>query len=306
MRWIEVQVKTDPEAAEAVADTLSRYASGGVAIQAGPEGLASGLVAVTVYLPFDDSLSANKRSIEDALWHLGQIRPIANPSYRPVVESDWAEVWKERFRVLHIGRRLVVRPTWLDHLPQDGEIVIVLDPGLAFGTGLHPTTQMCLSTIEAIVRSGDSALDLGTGSGILAIAAAKMGATVHALDNDPVAVRTAQANAQANGVEGRVQIEVGSLQQVHGRKFDIVAANILAKVVIDMLHEGLRSCLNRKGTLIASGILEEQQSEVITALQDAGLLVVERHQTDDWVCLVSTPPADAPDASCSGRRCARV
>ena len=286
MEWLEVSVTADNEAAEAVAEVLSRYAYRGVAIEAGPEGWNSGPVVVRAYLPADGELWADKRRIEEALWHLGQIRPVSVPAFRPVAEEDWAEAWKERLNVLHVGQHIVVRPSWRDYEPTPEDVVIQLDPGMAFGTGLHPTTQMCLVVLEEFTRPGAAVLDLGTGSGILAIAAAKLGAgRVLAVDNDPVAVRAARDNVIANGVQGAVRVVCGSLEQVSG-SYGLVAVNILARVIVEMMQEGLAARVCPGGKLIAAGIIADQELEVVAALDQEGLMLVERQQRGDWVSLV--------------------
>jgi len=287
MEWLEISVTVDSEAAEAVAEVLSDYAYRGVAIEAGPEGWNAGPVVVRAYLPADDQLKANRRRVEEALWHLGQIRPISGPIFRPVAEKDWAEAWKERLQVLRVGRHILIQPSWLDCAPAPDDIVIQLDPGMAFGTGLHPTTQMCLAALENLISPGAGVLDLGTGSGILAIAAAKLGAgRVLAVDNDPVAVETAQGNVADNGVPSVVSVQCGSLAQVSGC-YDLVVVNILARVIVDMAREGLAAHVRPGGRLVAAGIIEDQEPEVVAALEDEGLTLVERQQADDWVCLIT-------------------
>ncbi len=285
MDWLEVSVETTGEGAEAVAEVLSRFAPRGVALEAGPEGFGAGLVAVRAYLPADDQLPRTRRRVEEALWHLGQILPIPPPSFRIVAETDWAEAWKQHLTVLHVGRRLVIRPSWLPYIPAEGEVVVELDPGMAFGTGTHPTTQMCLLALEDWVRPGARVLDLGTGSGILAIAAAKLGARrVLALDTDPQAVLVARENVSRNGVADRVRVARGSLAQAIGR-FDVVVVNILARVLIEMAEQGLARRLAREGRLIVAGLLAGQEEEVRDAFQRAGLAVVGRRQVEDWVAL---------------------
>lgn len=285
MEWLELSVMVSSEAAEAVAEVLSRYAPQGVAIEAGPQGIAAGPVTVRAYLPVDEQLADTRRRAEEGLWHLGQILPIPEPTFRKVAETDWAEAWKAQLRVLHIGQRTVVRPSWLPYSPAEGEIVIELDPGMAFGTGLHPTTQMCLLALEEHVRPATRVLDLGTGSGILAIAAAKLGAaTVLALDNDPQAVAVAQQNIHHNGVADRVQVQTGSLDQATGH-YDLIAVNILAQVIIEMLADGLGARLAESGLLVLAGLLAEQEQKVVDALGRAGLTVCGRRQVEDWVGL---------------------
>jgi ribosomal protein L11 methyltransferase len=294
MEWLEVSVLVETEVAEAVAEVLSRYAQRGVAIEAGPAGWSAGPVSVKAYLPADDALQATRRQVEEALWHLGQIRPIPAPTFRPVAETDWVEAWKERLNVLHVGRHVVIRPSWREYTPLPGDLVIQLDPGMAFGTGLHPTTQMCLVALEEWVGPDTEVLDLGTGSGILAIAAARLGARdVLAVDNDPEAVKTARENVAANAVEGPVSVVPGSLAEVTGN-YDLAVANILANVIVQMMQEGLAARIRPGGRLIATGILADQEPEVVAALEQEGLTLVERQQRDDWVCLVARQ-----DYSCS-------
>ncbi|RME33932.1 MAG: 50S ribosomal protein L11 methyltransferase [Thermoflexia bacterium] len=285
MDWLEVSVETTGEGAEAIAEVLSRFASRGVAIEAGPEGLATGLVVVRAYLPVDDELPETRRRLEEALWHLSQILPIPEPSFRIVAEEEWAEVWKAHYPVLHLGKHLVIRPSWLSYTPGEGEVVIDLDPGMAFGTGTHPTTQMCLLALEEHVRPGMRVLDLGTGSGILAIAAAKLGAAyVLAVDNDPQAVAIARQNVRRNGVADRVQVVGGSLPQARGL-FDLVVVNILAKVILEMLEQGLAARLKPAGRLILAGFLKSQEEEITRTLGRVGLQVVAQREIDDWITL---------------------
>lgn len=287
MEWLEVSVDVEAEVAEAVAEVLSRYAKGGVAIEAGPEGWHAGPVFVRAYLPVNNELRAKKREIEEALWHLGQIRPVPEPSFRSVAEKDWEEAWKKRLKVLRLGERIVIQPSWLDYDPRPEDIVIRLDPGLAFGTGLHPTTQICLRALEDFVRPGMEVLDLGTGSGILTIAAAKLGAArVLAVDNDPQAVGVARNNVIDNAVRDRVRVEEGSLPDVSG-SYDLVVVNILAWVIVELIEEGLAERLRRDAVLITAGITIDSASEVIAALKRGGLELIDQRQQDDWVSLLA-------------------
>ena len=287
MEWLEISLAVENETAEAIAGVLSFYVPHGIAIEAGPDGWNAGPVIVRAYLPADENLPANRRRIEEALWHLGQIRPIPTPTFRTLAEEDWAETWKERLSVMHIGQHLVIRPLWLEYTPAPGDIVIQLDPGMAFGTGLHPTTQMCLVALEELVRPGMDVLDLGCGSGILAIAAARLGAgRVLAVDNDPIAVKTAQENAVANGVQETVRVVHGSLAEAE-ESYDLVAANILAAVIVKMAQEGLARRVRPGGILVATGILGGQETEVVEALERGGLTLAEQRRVEDWVCLLA-------------------
>jgi ribosomal protein L11 methyltransferase len=253
--------------------------------------LCSGPVVVRAYLPADDQLPSNRRRVEEALWYLGQIRPVAEPIFRSIAETDWSEAWKEKLTVLHIGEHIVIRPSWREYAPAFGDVVIELDPGQAFGTGLHPTTQVCLVALEELVSPGVEVLDLGTGSGILAIAAAKLGARrVLAADTDSVAAEAARANAVANHVSERVTVVRGSLAEITGH-YDVVVVNILLRVILQMLDDGLSRRLRPGGILVLAGVLADQEAQVLAAVNRDGLHLVRRWESDDWVGLALSSPA---------------
>ena len=316
MDWLEIAVGVDAETAEAVAEALSRYVSNGVAIEQlardiapgpdwSPDGPLEPGVIVRGYLQLDAEAGTKRRQIEEALWHLRQIAPMREPAFRQVKQSDWESAWKEHYHVARVSGRFVIKPSWRDapRQPQPDDVVLELDPGLAFGTGLHPTTQMCLRAIEAHMPPGARALDLGAGSGILAIAAAKLGAaSVLALDIDPLAVEVARENAARNGVAGLVRVEAGSLEDlkkpgaepsgVHLAEastpamFDFALVNILAKTIIQLCDEGLAQIISPAGVVAFAGLIDTQEDEVRGALARAGLVVIERAQDKDWVGLV--------------------
>jgi ribosomal protein L11 methyltransferase len=244
-------------------------------------------VVVRAYLPADDELWTKKKGIQEALWHLGQIRPIAEPSFRPVAEEDWTEAWKKRLKVLRIGEHIVIQPSWLDYRPEPEDVVIQLDPGMAFGTGLHPTTQLCLRALEEYIRPGTEVLDLGTGSGILAIAAARLNARhVLAVDHDQQAVKVARDNVATNQLQGTVRVRQGSLSDVSGM-YDLVMINILARVIVGMVQEGLSERMRPNGVLITAGITVDKVSDVVVAFERGGLELVDQRQEGDWVSLVA-------------------
>lgn len=318
------------EAAEAVADVFARFAPEGVAIEAtqiettpDDAGRAIGPVIVRAYLPADSKLEAARAGLEEALWHLGQILPLPAPSYQTVAETNWAEAWKVNFHPLRLGRRLMIVPAWLNPPLQPEDIPIRIDPGMAFGTGTHPTTQLCLAAVEKHLRPGQSVLDLGTGSGILAVAAAKLGAAgaslssarrrpssggadayhagtlgagaILAVDIDPEAVRVARENAALNGVAERILIEQGSLAEILAARFifqaaDLVVANILARVIVELLEQGLDRTVNPGGLLIVSGILDSQAYQVRAAFQANGLNILAQEQLEDWVAIIARRP----------------
>jgi ribosomal protein L11 methyltransferase len=303
MNWLEVSLVVNGEAAEAVADVLARFAPEGVAIEAtqiestpDDEGHAVGPVRVRAYLSADDELDAMRGQLEEALWHLGQLLPLPEPRYQPIANADWSESWKANFQPIRAGRRLMIIPAWLYESFANGsqaapsDIPIVMDPGMAFGTGTHPTTQLCLGAIERHLTPGVEVLDLGTGSGILAIAAAKLGAgPIWALDIDAEAVRVARENVALNGVADRVRVQQGSVAEALQASYHapFVVANILARVINDLLAQGLAHAVTPGGLLVVSGILDSQAYEVRAGLQRHGLTLLAQEQIEDWVALIA-------------------
>ncbi|PJF42127.1 MAG: 50S ribosomal protein L11 methyltransferase [Candidatus Thermofonsia Clade 1 bacterium] len=300
MRWIEVTLETDGEAAEAVAEVLRRYGHQGVAIeQVGfyietwedevppPERLA-----VRAYLPEDERAEAMKAQLEEALYQLNRLYSAVptKPTYRVIDEQDWAEAWKAHYQPLRIGERILVRPLWIEVESAPEDVVIALDPGMAFGTGTHPSTQLVLEAAEALLPGlqGAQVLDLGCGSGILAIGAAKLGAGhVRAVDTDPAAVRITLENAAANGVQDKISAALGSLELLlnNGEKFDLALVNILAKVIIAMCHQRLGEIIKPNGIAVFGGIIVEQAAEVEAALRGTGLMPYKRRTSGDWVVI---------------------
>jgi ribosomal protein L11 methyltransferase len=206
-------------------------------------------------------------------------------------EEDWANAWKAHFRVHKVGTRVVIKPSWQSYAVAAEEVVVELDPGMAFGTGLHPTTRTCLEALEKHLTPEMNVLDLGTGSGILAIAAAKLGAaSVLAMDIDPVAVKTARANVRINRVQRKVKVRRGTLPLPHpDHKSDLILANIIAKVIMELAH-ALITALKPGGILIASGIIQEHQAEVENHLLLTGALPLGAIREGDWLTLVYQAP----------------
>ncbi len=297
MYWLEISVVTDGEAAEAVAEVLRPYgySQGVVLEQLGdasnpdPDALEP-IVTVKIYLPQQDDQPSLRRKIEETLYHLNRLYPVPQPNYRKLMEEDWANAWRKNYRPFRVGRRLWIQPSWQKIDVADiGDIVITLDPGMAFGTGLHPTTQMCLRALEENVAPGSRVLDIGTGSGILAIAAAKLGASrVLALDNDYQATKTAYQNAVQNGVKKNLEIFQGTLPAIRATtKWDIVLVNILAPVIVSLTAENdLLGFIPEDGRVILSGIIEDQVGMVQNAIENAGGVTGNKLTVRDWVCIV--------------------
>ena len=301
--WLEVSLVVDGELAEAVAEVLARYIPAGVVIEstavyAGPEdenGQAVGPLRVCGYLAMDEQLEETRRKIEEGLWYLGRITPLPAPVFKPFEEVNWVEAWKQHYHPIPVGEGLMIVPAWMD--PETGgRLPVRIDPGMAFGTGTHPTTQLCLALTETYfqkVGTPRQVLDIGCGSGILAVAALKLGAG-HALgvDIDPLAMEASSQNAALNGVSEGLELGVGSVAEVRQGTFslqqgELVFANILAPVLVRLLDEGLGELVVPGGWLVLSGILAEQSPEVEAALSRHGLNLLERCQSGDWVALAA-------------------
>lgn len=294
-QWIEVSLRVDGESAEAIAEVLGRYGHQGVSLEQAdivPDTWdevdlppAQNLI-LRAYFPDDARAGTTKSQLEAALGHMRRLYPMPEPVYRLLREDDWAQAWKAHYQPLRIGRRLLIRPRWIDVAPADGDIVIALDPGMAFGTGTHPTTQLCLQALERVIQPGQVALDLGCGSGILSIAAVKLGARrLLALDIDAIAVAATRDNAIYNDVAKRITAQQGSLDSVRSaaRRFDLLIVNILARVIIQLAEQGLGEIVRPGGTALFSGIIDEQADEVAAALDRAGLSIVARQRHGDWL-----------------------
>jgi ribosomal protein L11 methyltransferase len=299
--WLEVSVQVDGEAAEVVSEVFNRYGHGGAVIEEAiseTDEAVGETLTVKVYLPFENGQAAGQREIEEALWHLSQLYPIPLPQFRHLSEEDWAHAWKKHYRVLRVGQRIVVKPSWQAYTPRPDDVVIELDPGMAFGTGLHPSTRLCLVALEKRLIPGMRVLDVGTGSGILAIAAAKLGADlVLALDIDPIAVKAAKANVAVSEVEHIVNVEPGSWPtlELYPQAFDVVLVNILAETIVELLNEGLVHCLRGAGLIVVSGLIESREAMVVEALGAQGVDIVERLREKDWVALVGNRTLLAAD-----------
>ncbi|MBX3011932.1 MAG: 50S ribosomal protein L11 methyltransferase [Caldilineaceae bacterium] len=310
---IEIAVDVDDEAAEAVSELFNRYNGGGYDDdnEAGEAGGGGAVIEVTGIDDFGNPIPDKyrvvvktyvkpgqrgeqiKQQLEEGLWRLGLLYPIPEPQIRVVQEEDWATAWKKFYKPLRIGQRVVLKPTWEAFTANQDDIVIHLDPGMAFGTGMHPTTRLCIVALEEVVHPGDTVLDLGTGSGVLAFVAAQLGASsVLATDIDPLAVRVARENAQLNQIsEQLLAIDLSSVPAGMPGRFQVIVANILAEVLVGLFESKyantpLAEPLAPGGTLILSGILAEKAEMVLQAAARYGLQLVDQKQEGDWVALV--------------------
>ena len=239
------------------------------------------------YLPVDAQLPERKQAIEEGVWHLRQIGGVGEPSTRTLAEQDWANAWKEHFPVLRIGKRFVVRPSWRAYEPRPGDRVIHLDPGMAFGTGLHPSTELCMLFMEELDLTGLTLLDIGAGSGILSVGAIRAGAVAAlAVEIDPVAARSLQENVALNDMQAQIEVIVGDAREAlpAERRFPVVVANIIARILADNAA-AICTHVAPGGVVIASGIIEEREQLVIDAFAAYGLRPVARKQGGDWVAL---------------------
>ena len=310
--WLEVSLTVDGELAESVADVLARFAPNGVMTEQGvkfindeDEGTATGPITVRAYLTVDDQLEETRQKLEESLYFLGMIQPLPEPSYKQIADQNWMEAWKQHYKPILIGKRLLILPVWLDS-PEPDRIAIKIDPGMAFGTGTHPTTQLCLELMEVwfeqspTLAPGASAgvsnrkskiIDVGCGSGILSIAALKLGATkVLGVDIDAESVKNSRENADTNGIGDELILGQGSVIEIRAGKFafkqaPLVVANILAPVIIRLFDAGLAKLMEDNGAIILSGILQEQAQNVIDAAQAKGLRMNDKRQMGDWVAL---------------------
>lgn len=281
MKWLELTVRVPSEFVEPISYLFNRYGRG---FSIEDEGGTQAVLRTYVTSNSKQRLA----HIDVGVKLVGALMPIEPLRILEVDDVDWQNRWKEHFTILRVGHRIVVKPPWLEHKDSPQDLVIELDPGMAFGTGHHPTTRLCLEELERLVDCSNSVLDLGVGSGILSIASARLGAKqVVGLDLDPIAVKVARRSFKSNGVVSAVKAYPGTLPQPYAMPgtFDVAVANISAKAVLANISE-LEKCLKPEGFLIASGFLQEQVNEFLSAALGSGLTLTSARQLQDWAALV--------------------
>jgi ribosomal protein L11 methyltransferase len=301
MKWIEVKIVFNADdnllAGELIANLLFESEMQGI-VEEDPnlesaEGWAEDSIArpnqhaVIGYFPKNRQADQRCKVLEDRLAvYKANFALIYRLSYKELDEEDWAEAWKAFFKPQKIGRKIVVKPTWCEYSALAGDIVLELDPGMAFGTGTHPTTALCINFIEDYLSKGASFLDVGTGSGILMIAAVRLGAGfVCGLDNDPVALKVAAANLELNGVDSRkFYLRKSNLLSAVRNKYDFIAANIFTHVILELM-DNLHLALVKGGIFVCSGIFEKNKNLVIARMKKMGFKILEIRERDEWAAI---------------------
>lgn len=312
MKWSEVRIHTSNEAVEAISNILHEAGAGGVVIedpfdltvereapygeiyQLNPDDYPDEGVVIKAYLQvnsfFAETVEEIKAAINNLLIYdidLGQNKVTVSE----VNEEDWATAWKKYYHPVKISNRFTIVPTWETYEPiSDDELIIELDPGMAFGTGTHPTTVLCIQALEKTVKDHDKVIDVGTGSGVLSIASALLGAEhVTALDLDEVAVNSARFNVELNHVQNHVTVSQNNLLNNVKGEVDIVVANILAEIILRFIDDAFH-ILKPNGLFITSGIIHTKKQEVKAGLQKTGFIVEETLDMEDWVAFIARKP----------------
>ncbi|MFQ3548667.1 MAG: 50S ribosomal protein L11 methyltransferase [Armatimonadota bacterium] len=288
MRWAEITVNSGLLSSDAVSNIFIEEGCGGASVHTGV-GAEANTTKVVAYLPVDDRLETRLQSIKDNIRKLpeyGLALDSDEISVKWVEDEDWATAWKSFFKPIKIGK-ILIKPSWEEYTSQDDDIVIEIDPGMAFGTGNHPTTQLCLLAMQDIIKGGEIFLDMGAGSGILSMAAAYLGAEkIYAVEIDPIAVAAMNKNVSEANLEDKIDVILGSKPNEIKTQVDIIIANIIADVIIPMADD-FAGVIKNNGILIVSGIINDRADEVSNALASAGFEELDRHFDGDWVLIIS-------------------
>lgn len=311
MKWTEIVIKTTEEASDAISEMLNTIGAGGVVIEdpneirrqiespnsldyADQEFMDSLGTEVTVKAYFSEEKKAEELAalIKEKLKFISQFLDVGKgyAGCSSVDDEDWSTAWKKYYKPFNISNSVVIKPSWEEYNKKDGEIVIEMDPGMAFGTGTHETTRLCSQLLEEYVRPGDTVIDVGCGTGILSIIAVKLGAkNAIAVDIDEVAARVCKENCKINGVLDSISVSKGVLTDIKPQKVDIVVANIIADVIIGISGQ-VPEYLKKGGVLLTSGIIRERKDDVVKTYTDLGFELVKVLEMGEWVAIVFRCP----------------
>lgn len=312
MKWTEISVLTTNEAVEAISNIFHEAGASGVVIEdsteiekervdqfgeiyaLNPKDYPEKGVIVKAYLPATSFLAETIEEIKLAIANLKNFDINIGENIlttNEIDEEDWATSWKQYYHPVKISERFTIVPSWEAYTPMNtDELIIELDPGMAFGTGTHPTTVMCLQALEKIVEKGDVVIDVGTGSGVLSIGAAMLGASrVQALDLDEVAVKSAKENVQLNKVENIVSVHQSDLLEKATEQADVIVANILAEIILTFTDEAFKA-VKPGGYYITSGIIGAKKDDVKEGLTSSGFIIDEVLMMEDWVAIIARKP----------------
>ena len=305
--WLEFSLIIEQDQVEKVTDLLTSIMPAGLVIERVYDGLfphelEDAIVPVRVYgyLQVDDQTSIIRSTIISALLELPPEISLKEPLFSPLTNQNWATVWQERYQPIPLGKRLIVVPSWLEN-PQPERLEIKMDPGMAFGSGTHPTTQLSLILLENHMedtKSSQEMIDIGSGSGILSIAGSKLGVQrVLGVDNDPEVIRIAAANAVQNLVSDQVDFRTGSVEEILSGDYGLteaplVVANIIAPILTDLFKRGIADIISPGGTMLLSGILKEQLPDMLELLRNNKLILREQSQEEDWIALRAEKPTN--------------
>jgi ribosomal protein L11 methyltransferase len=307
MKWTEIRINTTEEAYDAICEMLTSIGAGGVVIE-DPNDIRRQIeapnsldyadqdfmeslgqdVIIKAYFDEQRNFSELLQLISEKLKFISQFLDVGKgfDGSSEVDDENWATAWKAYYKTFDISERIVIRPSWEEYAEQSGKIVIALDPGMAFGTGTHETTRMCAMLLDKYIKPESSVIDVGCGSGILSIIAAKLGANdVLAIDIDNVAVRVAKENSEVNGVNDKVLVQAGVLEDLTIRKADAVVANIIADVIIG-ISPTVPNYLKTDGLFITSGIIKERAQQVVDTCISNGFVLVDKLEMGEWVAMV--------------------
>ena len=309
MKWVEVRINTTTEAEEIVCSIMYDLGVTGLAIEdpndilafqqteenwdfIDPDLINQDYEGVTIkaYFPESEDITDKLDMVRDRIERIPLRetgKSLGQVTVSEVYEKDWSETWKKYYKPVRIGKRIVIKPTWEEYEKEDEDIVIELDPGMAFGTGTHETTILCIEALEKYMNEGALVYDLGCGSGILSVVAARLGARkVIGIDIDELCVKVSKENISINGVEDLVEVRKGNLLDSVNEKADIIVSNIIAEVIINMVPD-LKAYINDDGIFIASGIITEKLSSVMDALRNNGFNIVEEKIINDWAVVIA-------------------